>query len=127
MANQSKADEFHIKTAIHWSNVCFTITTPYMDPSHYQFRSAVIEVYQAMNGLSSTYKQCMFTLNKTTTILSSSSDNTILLPICHTTLFGLKSCAYKAGSVWNKLLNSFRTCESLKDFRTNISTWSIVM
>ncbi len=43
------------------------------------------------------------------------SDNKILLPKCHTINVGLKSFAYQAGSLWNKLPNSFRTCESLKD------------
>ncbi len=57
-------------------------------------RSAVIEVYKALNGLSPKYMQCMFTLNKTNHNLR--SDNKIILPKCHTTNFGLKSFAYQA-------------------------------
>ncbi len=91
-------------------------------------RSAVIEVYKALNGLSPKYMQCMFRLN----MLNKNnhnlrSDYKILLPKCHTTNFGLKSFVYQAGSLWNKLSNSFRTCESLKDFKTKIVTWSIDM
>ncbi len=73
-------------------------------------RSAVIEVYMALNGLSPKYMQCMFTLNKTNHNLC--SDNKILLPKCHTTYFGLKSFAYQAASLWNKLPNSFRIAPS---------------
>ncbi len=49
-------------------------TTPYVDllrKAHIPSvstawqRSAVIEVYKALNGLSPKYMQCMFTLNKT--------------------------------------------------------------
>ncbi len=109
-------------------------TTPYMDllrkahiPSVFTAwqQSAVIEVYKALNGLSPKYLQYMFTLNKTNHNLR--SDNKILFPKCHTTHFGLKSFAYQAGSLWNKLPNSFRTCKSLKDFKTKIFIWSIDM
>ncbi len=73
-------------------------TTPYVDilrkahiPSFSTAlqRSAVIEVYKALNGLSPKYMQCMFTLNKTNHNLH--SDKKILLPKCHTTNVGLKS------------------------------------
>ncbi len=64
-----------------------------------------------------------FTLNKTNHNLGSDSKD--FLPKCHTTNFGLKSFAYQAVSLWNKLLKSFRTCESLKDFKTKIVNWSI--
>ncbi len=40
-------------------------------------------------------------------------------------IFGLKSFAYQVGSLRNKLSNSFRTCESLEDLKTKISTYSI--
>ncbi len=85
-------------------------------------RNAVIDPYKALNGLSPKYMQCMFTLNKNNHNLR--SDNKFLLPKCHTTKFGLKSFAYQAGSLWNKLPNSFRICESLKDFKTKIVTLS---
>ncbi len=55
------------------------------------------------------------------------SDNKILRPKCHTTNFCLKSFAYQAGSLWNKLPNNLRTYESLKDFKIEIVTWSIDM
>ncbi len=92
-------------------------TTPYVDllrKAHIHSvstawqRSDVIEVYKALNGLSSKCIQCMFTLNKNNHCLR--SDNKILLPKCHTTYFGLKSFANQAESLWNKLPNSFRTC-----------------
>ncbi len=67
----------------------------------------------------------MFTLNNNNHNLP--SDNKILLPKCHTTKFGLKSFAFQAGRLWNKLPNSFKTCESLKHFNTKIVTWSIDM
>ncbi len=77
--------------------------------SYVQFpwqRSAVIELYKAfLNCLSPNYMQYMFTLNKNNHNLC--SDNKILLPKCHTTNFGLKSFAYQAGSLWNKLPNSY--------------------
>ncbi len=82
-------------------------------------------VYKALNGLSPKYMQCMFTLNKNNHNLH--SDNKICLPKCHMTNFGLKSFAYQAGRLWNNLPKSFRTCESLKDFKTKIVTWSIDM
>ncbi len=113
-----------------YNNYC----TPYVDllrkahipsVSTVWLQSVVIEVYKALNGLSPKYMKCMFILNKTNHNLC--SDNNILLPKCHTTNFGLKSFAYQAGSLWNKLPNSFRTYESLKDFKTKIFTWSIDM
>ncbi len=67
--------------------------------------------------------QCMFTLNKNNHNLP--SDNHIFFTKFHTTNVGLKSFAYQAGCLWNKLPDSFRTCESLKDFKTKIVTWSI--
>ncbi len=88
-------------------------TTPYVDflrKAHIPpvspacQRSAVIEVYKALNGLSPKYMPYMFTLNKTNHNLR--SNNKILLPKCHITNFGLKSFAYQAGSLWNKLPNS---------------------
>ncbi len=63
-------------------------------------RSAVFEVYKALNGLSPKYMLCMFTINNL------SCDNKILLAKCNTTHFGLKSFAYQAGSLWNKLQNN---------------------
>ncbi len=78
--------------------------------------SAVIEVYSVLNGLSSMYMQCMFTVNKNYYNLC--SNNKILLPRCHTSNVCLKSFACQEGGLWNKLLNSFRTCELLKDFKT---------
>ncbi len=106
-------------------------TTPYVDllrkaciPSvwtAWQW-SAVIEVIE---WSITQVMQSMFTLNKNNHNLC--SDNNILLPKCHTTKFGLKSFAYQAGSLWNKLPNIFRTCESLKDVKTKIVTWSIDM
>ncbi len=113
--------------------VCNNYTTPYVDllrKAHIPLvstawqRSAVIEDYKALNGLSPKYMQCMFTLNKTNHNLR--SDNKILLPKCHTTNFGLKSFAHQVGSLWNKLPNSFRTCESLRDFKTKIVTWHVI-
>ncbi len=80
---------------------------------------------QGLDGLSPKYMQCMFTLNKNNHNLH--SDNKILLPKCHTTNFGLESFAYQTGNLWNKLPYSFRTCESPKDFKTKIVTWSIDM
>ncbi len=82
---------------------------------------AVIEVYKALNGLSRKYMQ-WYVHTKTTTIYV--LINKILFTKCHTINFGLKSFAYQPGSLWNKLSNSFRTCESLKDFTTKIFTWS---
>ncbi len=109
-------------------------TTPYVDllrKAHIPSvsaawqRSAVIEVYKVLNGLSPKYMQCMFTLNKTNHNLC--SDNKILLPKYHTTKFGFKSFAYQAGSFWNTLSNSFKTWEWLTDFNTKILIWSIDM
>ncbi len=132
-ANQSKGGWVPSKNCKRgvWE-VYNNYTTPYADllrnayiPSvstAWQW-SAVIEVYKALNGLSPKYMQCMFTLYKTKHNLR--SDNKILLPKCHTTNFVLKSFAYQAGSLWNKLPNIFRKCESLNDFKTKIVTWSI--
>ncbi len=76
-------------------------TTPYVDllrKSHIASvctawqRSAVIEVYNALKGLSTKDMQCMCTLIKTNNNLC--SDNKILLPKCHATNVGLKSFAH---------------------------------
>ncbi len=118
-ANQSKGGK-------RWVWDLFTITTLFHrhtpSVSTAWQRSAVIEVYKALKGLSPKCMQCMLTLNKTNRNLR--SDNKIL-PKCHTANFGLKSFAYQAGSLCNKLPNIFRICESLKDFETKIVIWSI--
>ncbi len=86
-------------------------------------QSAVIEVYNALNGLTPKYMKCIFTPNKK----NMHSDNKFLLRKCHTTNLSLKSFAYQAESLWTKLPNCFTTSELPTYFKTKIFTWSIYM
>ena len=78
-------------------------------------RYLCMEIYKTLNDLNPGYMKDIFQVQQST--YSTKRPYNITVPSVNQTTFGTKSIRYKGAKIWNHLLNSLKSAETLEIFK----------
>ena len=88
---------------------------------HRNLQHIAIEIYKALNGLSTTLMRELFKMKVRK--YDFRSGNTIVSNNPHTTKYGLNTISYLAPKIWEKVPYDIKRSESLNLFKNKIKSW----
>ncbi len=86
-----------------------------------RLRSAMCEVFKAVNGIGPEYLKKYFSLKEQ--VHEIRTVKPLVVPKFKTVKFGKRCLSYEGAVLWNVLGNSFKLSESLSDFKRQILKW----
>ena len=88
---------------------------------HRNLQLVAIEIYKALNDLSSTLMPELFRVNEKKYNLQ--NKNALVSNIPHSTNYGINAISHLAPKIWEIIPNEVRCCQSLNLFKEKIKTW----
>ena len=88
---------------------------------HRNLQQVAIEIYKALNDLSSTLMSGLFRVKEKKYNLR--NKNALVSNIPHSTNYGINTISHLAPKIWEIIPNEIRCCQSLNLFKEKIRTW----